>query len=72
MHNGNYVDRPIFTDLVNVMVLLRDKETRSVGHQNFRYGRALDLFAEECFAISPQLYRQMSKVLPLRSESSTR
>jgi hypothetical protein len=72
VHQGNFDDKPVIKDLITAMHELKDRERRGVGRQNFRFGTVLDRFAQEVFTLNPKLYRVMSKVLPLRSESSSR
>lgn len=60
----------MFTQMVEAFVELRDREARGVGKQNFPYGTALDQFARVACTISPQLYRTLVKVLPMRSEKN--
>jgi hypothetical protein len=58
--------------MIAAMQELEDRENRGVGRQNFRFGAALDRFAQEIFALSPALYKTIAKVLPLRSDRSSR
>jgi hypothetical protein len=71
VHHGDYTDRPIFTELVDAMVQLHEREANGKGLQNFHYGAALNRFTEESFIISPKLYKRMRKILPLRTERSS-
>jgi hypothetical protein len=72
VQRGDYQDRPIFTELVDAMVQLREREERGVGLQNFRYGHALSRWAEECFILSPKVYGTLRKALPLRTARNAR
>jgi hypothetical protein len=64
---GKFKDRKVFTQLVDAMVNVQDREERGVGLQNFRHTPELDEFAHMCAIISPEAYRMLRREFPLRT-----
>lgn len=64
---GKFKDHKVFTQLVDAMVNVQDREERGVGLQNFSYGADLDEFAHMCAIISPEVYRMLRREFPLRT-----
>ena len=65
--NGKFKDRKVFTQLVDAMVNVQDREERGVGLQNFTHAPELDEFAHMCAIISPEVYRMLCREFPLRT-----
>jgi hypothetical protein len=64
---GKFKDRKVFTQLVDAMVNVQDREDRGVGLQNFSHAPELDEFAHMCAIISPEVYRMLRREFPLRT-----
>ena len=64
---GKFKDRKVFTQLVDSMVNVQDREERGVGLQNFPHPPELDEFAHMCAIISPEVYRMLRREFPLRT-----
>ena len=62
---GKFKDRKVFTQLVDAMVNVQDREERGVGLQNFSYGPELDEFVHMCAIISPEAYHMLCREFPL-------
>lgn len=62
---GKLSGYPIVSDLLRALAEQVDREERGVGRQNFKYGPTLNEFAHMAAIISPELYRILSKHLPL-------
>jgi hypothetical protein len=52
---GKFKDHQVFTQLVDAMVNVQDREERGVGLQNFPHTADLDEFAHMCAIISPEV-----------------
>jgi len=65
--NGKFKDRKVFTQLVDAMVNMQDREERGVGLQNFSHAPELDEFAHMCAITSPEAYHMLRREFPLRT-----
>lgn len=64
---GKLAGYPIVGDLLEALAEDMDRQGRGVGRQNFKYGPSLFQFASMCAIVSPELYRILTKHLPLPS-----
>lgn len=67
---GKFANRPVFTGLVEAMVLEQDRRDRGVGLQNMKYSPALDEFAHMTLLSSPRSFRILSEHFSIRSARS--
>ncbi|KAH9896485.1 hypothetical protein C8Q73DRAFT_642433, partial [Cubamyces lactineus] len=62
---GKLSGYPIVSDLLEALAEDMDRQERGVGRQNFKYGPSLTQFANMCAIVSPELYRILTKHMPL-------
>ncbi|KAI0363681.1 hypothetical protein BV20DRAFT_957785 [Pilatotrama ljubarskyi] len=62
---GKLSGYPVVGDIMRAAAIQVDRDERGVGRQNFQYGVVLTEFANMCAIASPELYRSLSKHLPL-------
>ncbi|KDQ60091.1 hypothetical protein JAAARDRAFT_45943 [Jaapia argillacea MUCL 33604] len=69
---GKFDKAPVFTELLQVMADVVNREDRGIGLRNMHYPTNYDQWAHTMQIIAPRAYRQFKNIFPSRSERSHR